>query len=43
MEKVGNISIRENDSTISFDGSGSITFWVHTDTNSIEKALELEV
>lgn len=30
LDKVGNFSIRENDSTLSFDGTVEIKFWVET-------------
>lgn len=43
LDKVGNFSIRQDDSTLSFDGSVSVNFWVHTDANETDKALDLEI
>lgn len=33
LDKVGNFSIHKDDSTLSFDGSVSVNFWVHSDVN----------
>ena len=43
VDKVGNITVRENDSTVAFDGSVNVTFWVHTDADVLEKALDLTI
>ena len=43
VDKVGNITVWENDSTVAFDGSVNVTFWVHTDADVLEKALDLTI
>jgi len=46
LDNVGNFSIREDDSTLSFDGSVSIKFWVVQDpyqNPNIETAIDVQV
>lgn len=41
LEKVGNFSIRKDDSTLSFDGSVNLKFWVETEPTKSEDAMTL--
>ena len=43
LDKVGNFSIKQDDSTLSFDGSISVNFWVNTAPDQKDKALEMDV
>ena len=43
FEKCGNFSVRENHDTVAFDITVRVIFWVHSDENVIEKAIDLNI